>query len=230
MPSKNTIKTYVDNGFYHIYNRGVEKRVIFTDKLDESVFLKYLKEYLSPRDNETLVNTINNPSSSAKEKNAALQLLKLNNFSDEIDLLAYCLMNNHFHLLVKQKHSRTMEKFMRSLCTRYVQYFNKRNKGRVGSLFQDTYKAVLVETEQQLLHLSRYIHLNPALKGYSLQEFPQPSSYPNYLGVIQQDWVKPQEILNYFSKSGLNSYPKFVEDSRQDGMSTSLIFDFLLDP
>jgi putative transposase len=82
-------------------------------------------------------------------------------------------------------------------------YFNRRYK-RVGSLFQGHYKGVLVETDEQLLYLTRYIHRNDP-------RFKQPSSYPNYLGRSHQDWVKPEFILQHFSQSGFNSYQAFVE-------------------
>lgn len=229
MPAKNAIKTYLPNGYYHIYNRGVEKRLIFTDRQDESVFLEYLKQYLSPKDVQKLSEIIANPLSGAKEKSNALKQLQLNNFSHDVDLLAYCLMPNHFHLLIKQSTDRAIETFMRSLSTRYVQYFNRRHNKRVGGLFQDTYKAVLIETKEQLLHLSRYIHLNPASKAYSLKESPQPSSYRNYLKTIKQDWVKPQEILTYFAQTGFNSYKSFVEDAKIDEVSLITISTFLHD-
>src|SRR3989344_6547024 len=120
MPAKNKIKTYLENGYYHIYNRGVEKRVIFEDKLDRSVFLNYLKEYLLPKDIVSLSKVIMDTSVSAEEKEKAIRQMRLNNFAGEIELLCYCLMPNHFHLLIKQRNARAIETFMKSLCTRYV--------------------------------------------------------------------------------------------------------------
>lgn len=229
MPARNRIKQYLRNGYYHLYNRGVEKRVIFTDKQDEGVFLSYLKEYLSPKDQGTLAQILMDSESTYQERAKAARLLRMNNFSEGLELLAYCLMPNHFHLLVKQKEERTIEKFMRSLCTRYVQYFNKKHNGRVGSLFQDTYKAVTIESEEQLWHVSRYIHRNPATKGLSLIECPQPTSYPNYLRKINQGWVKPQETLSSFARSGFNSYMSFVEDSSIEEESLTKVHLLLLD-
>lgn len=229
MPAKNKVKEYRTNGCYHIYNRGVEKRLIFTDHLDENIFLMYLQNYLLPKNVTELQRTLLNHDSTPKNKADALKMLRLNNFFDEIDLLAYCLMPNHFHLLVKQKNERSIEKFMKSLLTRYVQYFNKRHEKRVGGLFQDTYKGVLVQSEEQLLHLSRYIHKNPAKKGVSLKTMSGTSSYPNYLGMRRQSWVKPGEVLNYFSKSGFNSYENFVEQNIYEERSIMTIKDLSLD-
>lgn len=229
MPAKNVLKSYLENGFYHIYNRGVEKRVIFSDNQDGSVFLSYIREYLTPKDTSTLTKTIVDPESSPAQKTKAIRTLRMNNFYNEIVLLAYCLMPNHFHLLVKQNGERSIEKLMRSLSTRYVQYFNRRHNKRVGGLFQDAYKAVLVESEEQLLHLSRYIHRNPLLKGVSLIESPRPSSYKNYLGLIKQEWVMPEDILTHFAKSGFNSYQSFVEGNEYEEDSLKKISAQLLD-
>ena len=105
MPAKNSVKNYVENSYYHLYNRGVEKRIIFQDSQDYAVFLNYLKEYLLPKDEQNLRNKLTDPNISYKEKDKIIKLLRLNNFTDEIILIAYCLMPNHFHLLVKQKSS-----------------------------------------------------------------------------------------------------------------------------
>ena len=204
MPSPNIIKTYVDNSYYHIYNRGVEKRVIFLDDQDYKTFLSYLKFYLTiPLRGET-------PKSFPSQQ--------LHNHTQEIKLLAYCLMPNHFHFFVRQNDRHTINHFMRSIATRYGMYFNKRYK-RVGSLFQGPYKASYIDNEMQYLYLSKYIHRNPLdLPGYEksskLREYPY-SSYRNYLGFIHQDWVHPQEIKEYFSKENHHTpYQQFVEDDQ----------------
>ncbi len=204
MPSPNIIKNYVDNSYYHIYNRGVEKRIIFQDDKDYKVFLSYLQFYLTE------------PLKGSSSKSFPSQ--QLHNHSKEIKLLAYCLMPNHFHFFIKQNDRQAINFFMRSLATRYGMYFNKRY-GRVGSLFQGPYKAAYIDNEMQYLYLSKYIHRNPlALPEYSypatLAEYPY-SSYRNYLGIIHQDWVHPQEITEYFSKENHHTpYKEFVEDSQ----------------
>jgi len=217
MPAKNILKSYIENGYYHIYNRGVEKRIIFQDEQDYRVFLHYLKLYLSPP------ASLNAVSKGVSFVNPPRQR-PLNNFSQEIILMTYSLIPNHFHLLLKQKSAHAIEKFMRSLGTKYVQYFNKRYQ-RVGPLFQDTYKAVLVKTDEQLLHLSRYIHLNPtkdnnksALRKMLLESY---SSYLEYLGKRKTNWIHPEEILSFFKTAqktdfkDILSYQSFVEDYQQ---------------
>lgn len=208
MPAKNVLKTYEEGGFYHIYNRGVAGQKIFLVKQDYEVFLRFLKEYLLPEGHVDLK-----------------QLRKINpdrrpiNCSDDTLLLAYCLMPNHFHLLIKNLTERGMERLMRALTLNYGMYFNKRYN-RVGHVFQGTYRAVKIESDEQLLYVSKYIHSNPKellLGGEKLEKYTY-SSYKNYLGFVNQDWVKPQEILLYFSESKDNSssYKGFVEETALD--------------
>lgn len=212
MPSKNAIKEYEAGAYYHIYNRGVEKRLIFLDDQDYKTFLSYLKFYL----------TIPKPEIIQSLQGVSLKAIPPSrisrNYQGEIILLAYCLMPNHFHLLVRQNSDSAINFFMRSLATKYVRYFNTRYN-RIGHLFQDTYKAVKIETENQWIHLSKYIHRNPLdLPTYKespcrLSDFNY-SSYPNYLGLYQQSWINPQEILSCFGRNPSASYEKFVTEDQ----------------
>lgn len=194
MPSKNTIKEYIENSYYHIYNRGVEKRNIFIDPQDYSVFLGYLRDYLSPTQSEGI------------KRNRNGYICK--DFSKGISLLAFCLMPNHFHLLVKQKKEREIASLMKCLSTRYSMYFNKKYK-RTGHLFQGIYKAALIESDDYLIHLSRYIHLNP--KGinadYNNYEY---SSYDCYINNKQTTWIKKTDILRQFK--GNMDYERFINE------------------
>lgn len=196
MPAKNILKTYIENGYYHLYNRGVEKRIIFEEKSDYVTFLHFLKKYLTadpdcPHSPKTLYN--------------------------RIDLLAYCLMPNHFHLLVKQRDRENIIEFIRKICTNYAMYFNKKYK-RIGTLFQGRYKASLIDSNIYLLHLTRYIHQNPLEIIKSWQElitYPY-SSYPNYLGIFNQGWIKPEEILTLLKEEfgPRMTYQNFMEDNK----------------
>lgn len=215
MPSKNLIKTDVENGYYHIYNRGVEKRIIFQDERDYKVFLGYLKEYLSPPPKpEDIIKTFILQGTTFK--GVARQP---NNYFHKIELIAYCLMPNHFHLLIKQIEKGSMSSFMKSISTRYSMYFNKKYD-RVGSLFQNIYKAVNVLDEEYILHLSRYIHLNPA--EYTKDLTKAYSSYVEYLGKRKTEWIKPRVVLDYFNNAKQdvfktkNNYKDFVEKYREE--------------
>jgi len=224
MPSKNSRKSYHPDGYYHIYNRGVEKRKIFMDQLDYATFLKYCAEYLLKKDLESLFTALSNPAITTKEAQEISRLIRLKNFNDRLDLLVYCLMPNHYHLLVKQKDEKAMQEFTQACMTRYTGYFNMRHN-RVGPLFQERYKAVAVDSEPQLIYLSWYIHRNSLdsersdFSGSDISKLllSQPSSYPVYIGKAKQEWVKPEEILRLFSKNnldlGFNSYKSYVECS-----------------
>jgi len=201
MPSKNLIKFYLPNSIYHIYNRGVEKRIIFEDDQDYNVFLSYIKEYLSPQGDTLRYREL------------------LGKYHGEIVLLAFCLMPNHFHLLIKQIDKNSMKKFTQSLFTRYSMYFNKKYK-RVGKLFQSAYKATNVIDKEHLLYVSKYIHLN--LIGISKKSIKVYSSYSDYLGLTSTIWLNKEIVLEEFNKSSymkhnnVKSYKQFVEVYRKD--------------
>jgi putative transposase len=210
MPARNVVKTYVKDGYYHVYNRGVEKRNIFLDGQDYRVFLNILKEaLLSPSE---LMKTKKLVSFKGVTFKGVMKPPK--NFFEKIELLAFCLMPNHFHILLKQLEERSMHQFLQSICTRYVIYFNKKHK-RVGALFQNAYKASLISDEPYLLHLSRYIHRNPLKYTGDLRNAY--SSYGEYLGLRKTEWIKPALILSFFQPGKLpflkhiNNYQKFVE-------------------
>lgn len=210
MPVKNTIKNYVENGFYHVYNRGVEKRVIFEDEQDYTVFLYLLKFFLSPFTNNLMHPFLEIP-------NIVIRPRPLENLVEKVELHAYCLMPNHFHLIIKQITIDGMCSLMKKVCTCYSMYFNKRYI-RVGHLFQGVYKANLVDKDEYIIHLSRYVHLNPLeLTGFNPVSYPY-SSYQYYLGNKYADWLKTEFILSYFSKDIKQArviYRNFIEKSEE---------------
>lgn len=218
MPRKNSIKTYVKNGHYHIYNRGVEKRIIFQDEQDYKVFLSYLKFSLTkppkPEDIKVVFTLQGLPFKGVPRMPKK--------FFNKIELVAYCLMPNHFHLLIKQNDTDDMRSFITSLITRYSMYFNKKYD-RVGSLFQGPYKAVLVLEDKYLLHLSRYIHLNPS--EYTDDLVNAYSSYGDYLKIRNTEWIKPDLILKFFKNKTIPeiekiyTYKRFVENYKKDSLA-----------
>jgi len=215
VPSKNSVKEYVAGGYYHIYNRGVNKRIIFKDQKDYSTFLSYLKTYLTPP-----------PTADLQGLTLQVSPSKIpNNYFQEIELLAYCLMPNHFHLLVKQNSEHAISQFTKSITMKYVQYFNAKHK-RVGPLFQGRYKAIHVENEYYLTYLSKYIHRNPLdlpvfrkNKLKKLESYKY-SSYPNYLKLFNQSWINTKDILDLFSSTKTsNTYQNFVDISEGDDIT-----------
>ncbi|MBU2052246.1 transposase [Patescibacteria group bacterium] len=216
MPAKNSLKEYSPDSYYHVYNRGVAKQNIFLDEQDYKIFLSYFKLYLTPPDLQ-----------GQSLKVAASR--KLKNYFGELRLLVYCLMPNHFHLLIFQKEADSMTNFLRSLATKYSMYFNRKYR-RVGHVFQGRYKAVKVANENQFIYLSKYIHRNPLdiiTSGSDLEVYRY-SSYINYLGLINQQWLNTSNILNYFSKTNPKmTYKNFVKETDERDLLTikNLVLD-----
>lgn len=184
MPQKNSIKSFSPHQYYHVYNRGVAKQNIFGDASDKDYLLKLFERYLSENDDK-------------------IEKITAKKFVDEIEINAYCFMNNHFHLLIwLEKDTKAIPLFMKSVFTSYTMYFNKKYN-RVGPLFQSRYKASRITNDPYLIHISRYIHLNP-MELYKKYKY---SSYQTYLGKSTQSWIKAERI-----KSLMNSerYEEFV--------------------
>lgn len=186
MPGRNIIKQDVADSFQHIYARGHSKHKIFIDEQDYITFLNLLERYLSA---EEARDTYGVP---------------YPNFFNKVELLAFCLMPNHVHLLIYVRQPGEMGKFMRSVMTSYSRYFNKKYK-RTGSLFESRYKASMISDEAYLEHISRYIHLNP--KFWRNYEY---SSLPYYLQQDEVSWVKPKRIIDMFETP--EQYLEFMND------------------
>jgi len=186
MPSRNIVKQYANDSYYHIYSRGVNKELIFREPTDYHFFLSILRRYLSP-------DNIKNKSYKIYPKFEGLQLI------------SFCLMPNHLHLLIYQNDSKTIEKFMRSIITTYVMYFNKKYD-RQGPLFQSKYKASLIDHDAYLHHISRYIHLNPP----KWRSYPY-SSLAYIMGEKNAAWVKPKLLLGLFDNNK-EKYLDFIKD------------------
>ena len=197
--------TFAPGEFYHIYNRGVEKRSIFSSDTDRKRFQALL--YLC-NGNKAVVYR------SAYIQGSTLYMVDAGDKS--IAIGAYVLMPNHFHLLVKETSENGITEFMRRLTTAYTMYFNKKYK-RVGPLFQGTFKAEHVDEDRYLKYLFSYIHLNPiklfdnnwkengikdkrgAQKYLAQYKF---SSYNDYAGTggEQSKILSQSEFPQYFEK------------------------------
>lgn len=184
---------FIRNDFYyHCFNRGVDKRTIFVESTDYSRFLNSL--------------SISNDPDTLRFKTGIK--FEADRF---VDIINYCLMPNHFHLTLKQVSENGISFFLHRLATSYTKYFNIKHK-RSGRLFEYVFKAVEVNTDEQLIHLSRYIHLNPYVAGIVKEpEEYKWSSYLDYLGLSSNIECKKDEVLKLFRSS---SYKKFVDDQK----------------
>ncbi|MBI2196717.1 transposase [Candidatus Daviesbacteria bacterium] len=149
-----------------------------------------------------------------EERNLILDKLKKQN-NLQVEILVFCLMPNHFHLLLKQITEKGITNFISNVQNGYAKYINIK-EDRAGPLFQSAFKGVRIETDEQLLHVSRYIHLNPST-GYlvgieKLIEYPW-SSLPDYLESANKKFafVSPDLILSFFgSRGSRGKYKEFV--------------------
>ena len=139
--------------FYHLYNRGVDRRVIFENAQDYKRFLVYLR--LLNDEGSVRVNNIFTSDKSVAE------IYNIEQKSPLVAIGAYCLMPNHFHLLVTPLVEGGLSRFMQRLQTAHTMYFNQKYE-RTGSLFQGTFKAEHVDDDVYMRYLYAYIHLNPA--------------------------------------------------------------------
>jgi len=205
---------------YHIYARGNEKRVTFQTKKDYDRFLALL--YLC--NNTESIHLSDHPDSELEE------LLDIKRKKELVDIGAYCLMPNHFHLLLHEKTEGGISKFMQKILTAYTMYFNKKNE-RTGSLFSGTFKATHADTDEYLKYLFSYIHLNPIKliestwkeTGISdkkrAQTFLNSFSYSSYLDYLGQE-RKQKNILN------ASSFPKYFDNLKDFESITNSWLDY----
>lgn len=200
----------ITNEIYHVYNRGNNRQTTFLNKRDYQRALETIKFY----------RFSNPPVSLSKlleiDHDTRADILKaLDKENKLVQIICYCLMPNHFHFLLKQLVDNGIAKFLSNFQNSYTRYFNVKHE-RDGSLFLDQFKAVRVETDEQFVHLSRYIHLNP-FTGYvvksleELETYPY-SSFPGYLKG-NEPWVASDLILGFFKNK--ISYKNFVFDQAE---------------
>lgn len=169
--------TFTNNEIYHVYNRGTDKRTIFEDEYDFQRFLQSLKEFNTP---ESIGSIYEHTRLKKEEFGHPTSKLE----GGLVEIIAYCLNKNHFHLLLKQVADQGVQKFMQRLGNGYTKYFNHKYK-RSGVLFQGKYKAVYVDTNEYLLHLSVYVGLNNKVHrfGHRMSK----SSWREYMGEIKKE-------------------------------------------
>jgi len=205
-------KNFAQDEIFHTYNRGVGKMKIFLDDEDMTVFMSRLYENIFPEKKKLQINI---------KTKYQRKFLPPNSF----ELISYCLMPNHFHLLIKQKTDLPISQLISKVCTGYSMYFNKKYE-RVGSLFQDTFKATLVKTNEQLLWTSLYIHENP-IKAHLIEKLEDYkwSSYLDYAGldmgickkdIILGQYKNPKSYLDYFNNPKINKKMQNLMIGSQD--------------
>jgi REP-associated tyrosine transposase len=199
--------------YYHIYNRGVEKRRLFFDDVDRDRFVRLI--FLANSDKPFVFRLVQ-----------GRPLDEIDVGEKRVAIGAYVLMPNHFHILIKEIKEGGASNFMEKLQTGYSMYFNKKNE-RVGPLFQGRFKAQHVVRDEHLKYLFAYIHLNPmkliepdwkdrgirSLKrAHRYIENYRHSSYLDYAGMVREERriLSPEEFPEYFSDP--LEFGKFISD------------------
>lgn len=193
---------FAENEFYHIYNRGTDKRDIFIDNEDHARFLLGMKEF-----------NVLNPIGSIYENSFTKQLSghKISKQRPLVKFIAFCCNPNHYHFILQQIAEKGIEKFMHRLGTGYTKYFNNKYK-RNGVLFQGKFKAVHIDSNEYLLHLSAYANLNHLV--HQLGSSASKSSWNEYTKQKNNPVCDARIILNQFNDT--NEYKKFAYNSLKD--------------
>jgi putative transposase len=192
---------FAKDEYYHIYNRGVDKREVFLDTNDYERFFKSTQEFNGEE-----------PIGSLYEKTFLEAKLPKGSLASErkplVEIIVYCLNPNHYHFILKQLTDKGIEKFMQRLGTGYTKYFNIKNK-RSGSLFQGTFKAIHVDSNEYLLYVSAYVNKNNFIHGYTKDDSWKYSSWPEYLGKVNPGICSKEIILGQFKNT--KEYKEFIE-------------------
>ena len=213
----------VNEEHYHIFNRGVARQPTFLNKNDYKQALLTLSYY---RFTSPLVRLSRFKEFSQEERNRiALNMQKKKKFAE---IISFVFMPNHFHLLLKQTVNNGISHFLSKFTNSYTKYFNTKYN-RVGPVFQGVFKSVHVESDEQLIHLSRYIHLNPVVSAIvdeqSLLSYSW-SSFPEFLAE-QSDLILRDSVLEHFQTA--EYYKKFVFDNIDYGKKLEEIKHLILE-
>ena len=210
----------VTNEIYHIFNRGVASLPTFFNKRD---YDRALESFFYYQNSNPPVKYSRFLSLSVKQRSEILQdLSKKKNYL--VEIISYCLMPNHFHFLLRQIQEKGIAKLIGNFTNSYTRYINTKQE-RTGPLFTGKFKSVRIETQEQLLHTSRYIHLNPytsfvvkSLEG--LQKYPY-SSLPEFLKNTNSNFCAKDIIISGFKSMKL--YRQFILDQAEYQRSLSII-------
>lgn len=195
-------KTILATGeYYHILNRSIQGIPIFKGKRENILFLEAMEYYLQP-----------NPPTRFSIYRVGIEKYQINLEEHLVSIINFCIMPNHFHFTLRQEKENGIRKFIQRLTNSFAHYFNLKYKNR-GPLFEGNFKAVRIETDEQLIHLSRYIHLNPvtAYLVENPEDYPY-SSYQAYLEKEDSEIVDPSPILEQFPSP--EKYQNFVQSQK----------------
>lgn len=197
---------------YHVFTRGIERRDIFLSNQDRLRFLDLLVYYMTQEKPMSFSTAI---------KLKQQQAVKTAENGGLVNLLCYCLMDNHVHLLLHENTEHGISTYMQRVLNAYARYFNIK-QDRSGSLFLHPFKAVLIDGDEQFLHVSRYIHLNPfvahlvsnpnAYQWHSLNEYLKPKRGNRCHTTLLGDMMQPTDYQRFIADEA--DYQQSLEDTQ----------------
>ncbi len=207
MPQRKIILT--SGEIYHVFNRGVNRMPIFSTPND---FMRFIDLIMYYRYANTPVSFSNFKKREIEQKEQIMQMLEKGNDLC-VEILAFCLMDNHYHFLLKQITEQGVSSFVSNMQNGYAKFYNMKNN-RSGPFFQPMFKVVRIETDEQMLHVSRYIHLNPVtnyvVSVRNLSKYPW-FSFGCYTDDLSGfEFVRTSRILDM--AGGKEKYKNFVYD------------------
>ena len=211
---------FITGEYYHIYNRGIDKRVIFKSNRDYERFIVLL--YIANSNDSFRLDDISN-----RQHKVFNEILLLDKGESLVSIGAWCLMTNHFHLLIRQEVDGGITKFMKKVGTGYSMFFNIKYQ-RKGALFGGLFKSKLIGNDDNYMrHLFGYIHINPLeikfpewedkinKPSVDMKKFLKSYKYSSYHDYVGEDRaekriLKPENFPEYFIDS--RSFEDFIED------------------
>lgn len=211
----------VNDQYYHIYTRSIAKYQIFNDADDYERILELMDIYR--------YSEFNHKYSKFKELEITTQAAISNSLKKEnnilVEIVSYCIMPTHLHLILKQVINEGISKYMARILNSYTKYFNAKHH-RNGPLYESRFKNVLIKNDEQLLHTTRYVHLNASSAGLIANPFDwQYSSLKEYCEDVETGICEFSEIIDMSPKK----YKKFVLDQKSYQRSLSIIKNILID-
>ena len=191
--------------YYHVFNRGTEKIPIFRNKGDLRYFF----------DSMFIVNKVF-PNISRNIGNEVRKKIKNNAKKEEdlVSIIAYCLLPNHYHFILREKVEGGISRFMQKLGTSYTMYFNAKYE-RTGVLFQGKFKATHLDKDSSLEFTSAYVNLNYKHHNIDPEKKLVKSSLFEYLGTEKGEWICDENELNKIVKNGFDGaegYKKYLKN------------------
>lgn len=203
---------------YHVITRSIAGFKIFLNAQDYQRMLEILKYYqYNPKIKYSYYISLDNK--------GKVYYDQLKDREPLVEIIAYCLMPTHVHLVLEEVSERGISEYMRKVLDSYTRYFN-RKINRKGPLWEGKFKRINVETNEQLLHLTRYVHLNPSTAGFvNKPEEWEYSSYREYIGLDNYKICSKEKFFSFSNKE----YKEFVEDRIDYQRSLALIKSIILE-